>query len=107
MFGDVNFDEFGLALPNRANLSHGFKLFLVVLDLIWHVSYNNNYFFLFVQELLIEFGGIPDIKGVKEPFSEGNDEALDEAIRFMECAEGNSFKILDVKLILVEKFLLG
>lgn len=65
----------------------------------------NDDFFLFEQELMVEFGTVPEIKKVEESFSEGNDETFQDAIGLMECAESNSLEGFDVELVLVDEFI--
>ncbi len=77
-----------------------------MLDLIWHVTKNDNDFLLFMKELLIKFGGIPDVKKAEESFSERYDKALNYTIEFLKVTEGDRLKIFGIKLILVGKFLL-
>jgi hypothetical protein len=54
-----------------------------VWNLEWKVPECNDDFFLFEQELMIEFGTIPEIKKVEESFSEGNEETFEGAIGLM------------------------
>ncbi len=83
LFSDVHFDKFGVSWSWGANLAHGFEFFFGVWNLEWKVPECNDDFFLFEQELMIEFGTIPEIKKVEESFSEGNEETFEGAIGLM------------------------
>ena len=76
-------------------------------NLEWKILECNDDFFLFEQELMIEFGTIPEIKKVEESFSEGNEETFEGAIGLVECAEGKSLERFYVKLVLVDEFFRG
>lgn len=77
-----------------------------MLNLIRPVTEHDYDFFLFVQELLIKFGGIPNVKKVEESFFEGYCETLNDTIGFLKITECYRFEGFGIKLILVGKFLL-